>query len=484
MAEKPSSPLLRALRETLIYLSARPNLSRELKMRLEQLIATVDANESIDAAKIDHEIRELLFKLEVNDHNPEQEGRERVLRRLAQNLVDFLQQDTQDSPELATEFTRIREELETQDEIEKLKQIQQRVLDLAVHSQQASESQQRKWLKQVQELAAQTLELLRDPDEEFPELNQQIDAIVRLVQKDIDLRNLQRLNRRLKILLREYPPMLRQSRRERQELLQIIATLIEALKAFQMGSDRFATGVHGFLEELKKTRDLRNIHRLRDALIQETRQILSQVKSSGTDSQQLHQRLLETQSRILVLEDELHNMRQRLAEALRAKDLDHLTELPNRRALDRQIQMSVEAFFRHKIPYTLAILDIDHFKRVNDEYGHQAGDAVLKEVARRVRNMLRKIDFFARYGGEEFAAIFPNTTARGAFIVMERIREALAQNPIQVPEHSLTVTISAGICEMDLRFDENEWVRRADEALYAAKRNGRNQVVIASEISS
>ncbi|RMD98378.1 MAG: GGDEF domain-containing protein, partial [Calditrichaeota bacterium] len=155
------------------------------------------------------------------------------------------------------------------------------------------------------------------------------------------------------------------------------------------------------------------------------------------------------------------------------------TGLPNRRAFDRQILLAMETFMRYKQPVALAIIDLDHFKRVNDAHGHPVGDAILKEVSSRLRNMLRKIDFLARYGGEEFAGVFPNTTARGAFCVMERIRKSIARAPFEVDALKIPITISIGICEIEPQMEAADWIEQADQALYAAKRNGRNQVIVA-----
>ncbi|MDQ7052770.1 MAG: diguanylate cyclase [candidate division KSB1 bacterium] len=466
----------------LIYLSARPDLSNDLRAQLDVLIREISQPESEKhAKKIEKHIRMFLFKLEAYDRE-NQRGREEVLRRLVQNLIDLVQKDTDVNHPYAKEFEQIKEDIQTENETHRLRSIQKRVVELAVKVSLWQKEQQVAWKEQIQTLAVQTLQLLRDPDEEQKDLNRQIDEIIQIVQRDCDYHSLTQVNRRLNYLLKDYPALVAQSRRERQELLDIIGTLIEALRTYQMGSSQFAIGVNSFLEELKKTRDISSIHRLRDSLIRETRQILDQMKQTSADSQKLHQRLLETQSRILVLEDELHQMRQKLAEALRAKDMDPLTELPNRRAFEQQLRLAVETVFRHKIPYALALMDIDHFKSINDQYGHPAGDEVLRRFARYVREKLRKIDFLARYGGEEFAAILPNTTAHGAFQVVERIRKGVEKLSIRHGLRRIHITFSAGICEMEAQFDEETWLEKADEALYEAKHSGRNRVVTFREM--
>jgi diguanylate cyclase (GGDEF)-like protein len=157
---------------------------------------------------------------------------------------------------------------------------------------------------------------------------------------------------------------------------------------------------------------------------------------------------------------------------------DGLTGLFNRRYLDQRLLQEFARARRGSHPFTLLLFDLDHFKRVNDEYGHQAGDDVLREVARRIGKSLRAGDILARYGGEEFAIMLPDTTARGAAQPAERIRQVVAETPIATSAGELRVTVSIGYC--DLRGDHASYeklVKDADVALYAAKEGGRNRTV-------
>jgi two-component system cell cycle response regulator len=128
------------------------------------------------------------------------------------------------------------------------------------------------------------------------------------------------------------------------------------------------------------------------------------------------------------------------------------------------------------------VLDIDHFKRVNDTLGHDVGDVVLKEVARRLRLSVRGVDLACRYGGEEFVFVMPDTDATFAEIVAERLRAAIAREPIDVPNgEPLPVTTSIGVASLDLSSDAETpqtLIKAADEALYRAKDDGRNRVAM------
>lgn len=157
---------------------------------------------------------------------------------------------------------------------------------------------------------------------------------------------------------------------------------------------------------------------------------------------------------------------------------DQLTGLPNRRALDFFLDAELRRARRSRHPLSIVMVDVDHFKRINDTYGHTAGDAALRQIARQIAlGMRRPFDFAGRFGGEEFLAVLPETDAKGARLIAERIRVGIERATIGLPSgESTRLTVSAGIAQMQPSDDADELVARADEALYAAKRAGRNQV--------
>ena len=158
--------------------------------------------------------------------------------------------------------------------------------------------------------------------------------------------------------------------------------------------------------------------------------------------------------------------------------VDALTGLYNRRWLEEALPRFVNRFSRSAQPLTLLMVDVDHFKRVNDEHGHPAGDAVLVTVAHTLRGAVRPTDLVARYGGEEFAVILPDTGPRAAQGVAERLRSAVKLAPIRDPSGKLlpNVTISAGGAVLRAEEDANGLLARADACLYASKQNGRDRV--------
>lgn len=153
---------------------------------------------------------------------------------------------------------------------------------------------------------------------------------------------------------------------------------------------------------------------------------------------------------------------------------DSLTGLANRRAFDDELGRRHAEWERNSTPFSLVILDVDHFKKFNDTHGHQAGDEVLREVAKAMVESARTMDICCRYGGEEFAIILPATEQENATVFAERVRLAIAARAVEHEGKALQVTASVGLAQAQSGDDPKRILRRADEALYAAKEAGRN----------
>jgi two-component system cell cycle response regulator len=158
---------------------------------------------------------------------------------------------------------------------------------------------------------------------------------------------------------------------------------------------------------------------------------------------------------------------------------DALTGLHNRRYMETHISGLVEETRSRGHPLAVLVLDIDHFKLINDTHGHDAGDEVLREFALRVRKSIRGIDLACRYGGEEFVAVMPETDLAAATAVAERLRGRIASEPFAVQQgaREIDVTISIGTAALGENDDAAAVIKRADQALYRAKRTGRNRVL-------
>jgi diguanylate cyclase (GGDEF)-like protein len=156
---------------------------------------------------------------------------------------------------------------------------------------------------------------------------------------------------------------------------------------------------------------------------------------------------------------------------------DGLTGLNNRRHFFDLAKVEYERVQRYERPLSVVMIDIDQFKILNDTYGHLVGDAVLREIARRIQETVRTIDIVARYGGEEFVVLMPETDLAEAVLVAERVRRSVAESPVVVERVTVSTTISLGVAEIgDQCAGFDEVLKCSDKALYAAKATGRNRV--------
>lgn len=205
------------------------------------------------------------------------------------------------------------------------------------------------------------------------------------------------------------------------------------------------------------------------------RQAVSDYQQKEAAQQQLAQQLAALSEKIKIMEDEAQKNHTTL-EKHRYKSLhDPLTELPNREAYNERARAEVSRWQRYQRPLTIAIIDIDHFKNINDSFGHQAGDRVIRVIGRSIAKRLREVDFFCRYGGEEFVALMPETSVETALVVVNKIREAIAKAAFNYKNQSLSISISVGLTEFAAGDDLASAFERADKALYRAKTQGRNR---------
>lgn len=263
-------------------------------------------------------------------------------------------------------------------------------------------------------------------------------------------------------------------------------------------------GVHAEISELEKTKMtihslLKNLEEQVQSMVVETGRYennldehSAQLKKAQTLAtlQQIEQVLLEEVERMkmstITYKRELDNAQIKIREQEEvlerlSKDAstDFLTQVFNRAAFDRRLMEEFARYKRYGQVFSLVLFDIDHFKNVNDTYGHLAGDRVLKAVALLINEEKRVADFLARFGGEEFGLILPGIDKEAARTVAEKFRKRIESTTFKFENHNINITVSGGVAEAE-GSDElpSDVVKRADEALYEAKSEGRNRVVV------
>lgn len=240
-------------------------------------------------------------------------------------------------------------------------------------------------------------------------------------------------------------------------------------------NEEFGVTLDLVLSELQRVREIGDAELVRERLLEQVKRLHSGhfALAQKLDSADRYLSMLTLDSRHL--NEELHRVRE-------LSLTDELTSLPNRRAFMARVEEEVARVERYGMPLSLAIIDLDRFKRINDEHGHAAGDEVLRCYATQIFSVFRNHDLVARYGGEEFAVLLPNTDQSGVAAALRKARESVARLRCRAEDTAFPVpSFSAGVATFQRGETPQRLIDRADEALYRAKRGGRDRVEFADE---
>ena len=257
----------------------------------------------------------------------------------------------------------------------------------------------------------------------------------------------------------------------RNDLQQIIIAILGEITELTGQTEKYESLVSNSVAKLSEDASVQQIKDVVNEIVVETKKI-------GGFGNTIQHKLKETT-------DELEAIKKDFEKAKNEALVDFLTGVPNRKAFDEKLAVCIDEALSKNEDLCLLVIDIDYFKRFNDQFGHIIGDEVLKIVARNVKEIVRGRDFLARFGGEEFVVILPQTPLSGAKTVAENIRDFFDRTKLKVVSSSknlgkVTVSIGAAI----YRYDEpiKEFIDRSDQALYFAKNTGRNRVAIESDV--
>jgi diguanylate cyclase len=248
-----------------------------------------------------------------------------------------------------------------------------------------------------------------------------------------------------------------------------MAGMIGMLSAAQANSSEYGGHLSNVSEKIGKANSIEDLGEIVSVLAEDTRKMLEK-------NQELELQLVSSSRQVSELRENLDNVKK---EAM----IDGLTGLTNRKFFDRHIGECTKEAVATGLPLVLIMLDIDHFKKFNDNFGHQTGDQVLRLVARTLTDGVKGRDIAARYGGEEFAILLPDTPLQAGIKVAESLRQNIENKEVinrASHKHLGQITLSIGIAEFYPTESIADFIGRADQALYDAKKSGRNRVVSAS----
>ncbi len=247
--------------------------------------------------------------------------------------------------------------------------------------------------------------------------------------------------------------------------INVLKNFLEQVLATTITTSDYETKLEKYSEQLNRAEDLTEIQDILEEMIQETSNMVESTRD-------LQSKLKEASSQVEMLREEL-------AKTAEEAKRDALTGLRNRKAFDEEIEKLYKRYKEKGDIFSLIMIDIDHFKRFNDRFGHKVGDRVLQVVANTLNYTLKGKDFIGRYGGEEFVVLLPYTSLDNACVVADQIRENIARKRLRVTktgENLGTMTVSVGVSEIKENDTIESVVERADKALYLAKNSGRNNV--------
>ena len=256
----------------------------------------------------------------------------------------------------------------------------------------------------------------------------------------------------------------------REDIQKLQATLGQQVVETITQNEEFGEIIESVMEELRDADDRDGVENIRWAVIREIEKLMQghNELADKLDNTHHYLQLLESDSRELT--DELTRVRL-------LSLTDELTSLPNRRAFVRRLEDEVARVQRYGFPLSFALMDLDHFKEINDEHGHAAGDEVLRVYSKNILSVFRHHDLVARYGGEEFAVLLPNTDADGAIRALNKVKRRAAETRWQCNGSVARVpSFSAGVSLFKPGESANAFIERADKALYRAKRLGRDRI--------
>lgn len=302
-------------------------------------------------------------------------------------------------------------------------------------------------------------------------LKGQIDALLVAVMPPLTLRRLDDVERRIRNVMAKQTEARSRSLEAQEEMRAMLSAFVESLSAMNQSSNAFKGKIEESARKFAQVRTIEEMTPLLKDVIETTNGMVEETRNA-------HDRLQILQEKVLATEAEIVNLHLELSHASALARHDPLTDVLNRKGLNEALAREIASMRRKDTPLSIALLDIDDFKRLNDQLGHEAGDKALVHLAKITRECMRPVDSVARYGGEEFVILMPDTSLDQGIQAMVRLQRALTKNFfLAEPDKKVLITFSAGVALMTAEETGEDAIKRADQAMYLAKRSGKNRVL-------
>jgi diguanylate cyclase len=303
-------------------------------------------------------------------------------------------------------------------------------------------------------------------------MNGQLEIVCDIMSRPLTIRAIDDAEQRIKEVLFRQSQLKYSLLEARESLKQMLAGFVDHLAEFAESTSDYHDKIEACAQKISQANDITQLEDVIVDVMRETRIIQINAHRSHDDLRLAKQKVEDAQKRIDALQEEL----EKTSELVRH---DHLTGAINRKGMAEVLKAEIARSRRRKSPVCLSFLDIDNFKKLNDQLGHAAGDAALVHFASVIRETIRPHDTLARYGGEEFVIVLPDTPIEEAEKALIRLQRELTKHFFLNNNEKVLITFSAGVTDIRDDDDEESAVKRADEAMYQAKQTGKNRVVMA-----
>ena len=301
-------------------------------------------------------------------------------------------------------------------------------------------------------------------------LKGQMDALMEAAKPPLSLRRLDDVERRLKDVILKQKDAKARADETQMEMRSMLATFIQRLSEISQSSGTFHEKLVENARQIEQAKSIADIAPVLKEVVNATRVMADQTKATVDELQSMHARAQETEAELVKLHKELDRV------STQARH-DPLTGALNRKGMEEVLEKEISTMRRKATALSLALLDIDNFKKLNDELGHATGDEALAHLAGVARECMRPQDSLARYGGEEFVIMLPDTPLDRAVEAMTRLQRELTKRFFLAGSEKVLITFSAGVAQMTEGETGQDAIKRADQAMYLAKRAGKNRVI-------
>ena len=301
-------------------------------------------------------------------------------------------------------------------------------------------------------------------------LKGQIDGLLASVEPPLTLRHLDEMERRLRDVMEKQGRAKSRAVQAQEEMRQMLSEFIESLGTMNKSSVEFEGRIEHSARQIEQANSIEDLKPLLGDVILAT-------QAMAQETAQSREKLKNLQEKVVVTESELMHLHQELDSASALARHDPLTDALNRKGLEEAMEREISSMRRKETTLSVSLLDIDNFKKLNDTLGHDAGDRALVHLADVTRRSLRPSDTLARYGGEEFVVLMPDTQLEQGIETMARLQRELTKSIYMAGSEKVLITFSAGVAQVGVEESGTDAIRRADQAMYLAKRAGKNRVM-------